>query len=306
MTLEEIIKQRLAKVTADMNESATVVEAKCGKEKKTEVNDDDEVVVNPEKNDEQEVAAKTKKVVKEDSTVPEQVSALLEAEGLSDEFKVKAVTIFEAAVADRVLQIEARMKEEFDTQLTEAVAEIENDIDGFVTEAAKSWQQANEVAIKQNFKTQMNESLIDGLMALLQEHNIDLESGKEDALETALTEVAKLEESVKEADAKHQALQEQINSLTAASILESFRSKMTQTEFDRFGTLTESIAYTSPEQYEKQLSIVLENFGVFKPQSETTKTITEDVDMTSIPNVVESTVNSNVAQYANFIKSKKI
>lgn len=337
MTLEEIIKQRLAEATAHL-EAATVTEAAaCGtkKQEATALNPEDEVIVSPKKKvtvtkeslDEMtpeqvsaidveqldEVSKATlaayckkaepaEKMTKE--SVSSQVTALLEAEGLSDDFKLQAVTIFEAAVTDRILQIEENMEKEFDEQLAEAVAEIESDIDGFVNDAILEWKQTNEVAIKQNFKTHMNESFVDGLMSLLAEHNIDITPGKEDALEVALKEVTKLEESVKEADAEKQELQEQINQLKASKILESFSSKMTQTEFDRFTQLTESINYVSETQYTKQLSIVLENFSVFKAPAPTQ--IVEDTTTKALPVEVVIESNSNVAQYAKFIKSKKI
>lgn len=312
MTLEEIIKQRLAETEKNLTESATqteqkteiveekIDEAACEVEKKEEkkepVNDKDEVVIAPKK-----------KITKEstEGSVSSQVSALLEAEGLSDGFKLQAVAIFEAAVADRVMQIEEKMQKEFDEQLAEAVAEIESDIDGFVTEAVQEWKQNNEVAIVQNFKTQQNESLVDGLMAVLKEHNIDLAEGKEDALETALSDVSKLEESVRAKESEKAALQEQINQLTAEKILESFRGKMTQTEFDRFEQLTESIAFDNAEQYTKQLSIVLENFSVFKAPTKAQPTVvTESVEAPVV--VTAPAVNSNVAHYASFIAKKKI
>lgn len=328
MNLDQLVKQRLERVTAELNESA---KACAPKEEKTGANNEDEVVTNPKKKTvltkesldgmtSEQIAEINESELDDDSiallssykkpatvsegAVPSQISDLLNVEGLTDDFKVKAVTIFEAAVADRVLQIEERMKTEFDEQLAEAVAEVESDIDGFVTEAVKEWQTNNEVAIKQNFRAQVNEALVDGLMNLLAEHNVDLEPGKEDALAATLSEVARLEESVKAAAAEKLALQEQVNSLTAASILESFRSKMTQTEFDRFGALVESVEFTSAEQYTKQLSIVLENFGVFK--NETPKIVTEVVDDTPASTVVESVTNSNVNQYAKFIASRKI
>lgn len=301
MNLEEVIRQRLAKATETIAEGAGC-DAPSKETKSVELNDeDDKIVVNPKKETKVEL---TKESEESASSTPSQVSALLEAEGLSEEFKTQAVAIFEAAVADRVMQIKEDMEKEFAAQLEEAKAEIESDIDGFVTEAVRDWTAKNEVAIKQNFKTQMYESLVDGMRAVFDEHNIDISEGQVDALETAMTEVAKLEEAVKAADQEKVVLEAKINSLTAEKIQESFRAKMSQTEFDRFSQLTESIKFSDATQYEKQLSIVLENFGMPKTATKV-ETITETV--TSIPSaIVESVGNSSVNKYADFIARRKI
>lgn len=252
--------------------------------------------------DEPEDKKVTKKLTKED-TVSSQVSALLEAEGLSDEFKTQAITIFEAAVTDRVLQIQEELQKEFTKQLEEAKAELDDDIDGFLSEAVAKWHKDNEVAIKATFRSEVSESFIDGLRSLIAEHNIDVPEDKEDALEIALSEVENLKESANAHTAELASLQEEINVLKAAQILESFKSKMTQTEYDRFVQLTETVQFVDEEKYAKQLNVVLENFGS-KAKTEAVKVveqITEAVD-NSFTKVV--TVDSNVAAYASFIAKK--
>jgi hypothetical protein len=239
----------------------------------------------------------------EDITVSTQVATLLETEGLSEEFKTQAVTIFEAAVTDRVLQIEEGLKTKFDEQLAEATAQLDNDIDGFLNEAIQQWMQENTVAIESNFKLQLAESFMDGMQALMGKHNIELPDGKENALEVALGEVDSLTESLTTKETEKLALVEQINVMKAEKILESFKEKMTQTEFDRFVQLTESVKFADEVQYEKQLTVVLENFGNQKVEiKEAAKTeaeaITEDV-------ADQKPVATTVNRYAEFISKNR-
>lgn len=232
----------------------------------------------------------------EDTTIPTQVATLLEAEGLSEEFKTQAVTIFEAAVTDRVLLIEEELKAEFDKQIAEAKASLDNDIDGFLSEAIQQWKQENIVAINSNFKTQLAESFMDGMQALLSSHNIEVPEGKENALEVALGEVDKLTEAVATKETEMLALVEQVNEMKASKILESFKEKMTTTEFDRFVQLTESIKFVDETQYGKQLTIVLENFGTQKQEPKVdAEQISEEVV------VVAPSTTSAVNKYAEFI-----
>jgi hypothetical protein len=317
MKLEDVIRKQLAEATAQLAEATQVEEAKKAVELKEpadaeEVGGEDKVDLKPTlkkeltKEDSAEVPAEVvaeDKPVKE-SKVSEQVSALLEAEGLSDEFKVQAVTIFEAAVTDRVLQIQEEMKQDFEAQLVEAKAQMETDIDGFLSEAVAKWHEENEVAIKSNFNTQVAESFMDGLSKLIAEHNIEVPTGKEDALATALSEVDKLNEELKARADEVKAIQETVKKLEAGKILESFKEKMTSTEFDRFTQLTETVSYSTEEQYKKQLSIVLENFGSKQKPAQAPKQaeiITEDVIGAT---KVETVTDSNVAKYAAFLTKR--
>jgi len=295
MTLEERIKQMLEEST-----------------KQTEVTTEEVAPVTEEVTEEvapvtEEVAAPAKKTkaIKEDSQVSSQVTALLEAEGLSEEFKLQAVTIFEAAVTDRVIQIQEELEAEYEEKLDEAKAELETNIDGFLNEAVQEWADNNQVAIESNFKTRLAESFMDGLQSLLAEHNIDLPEESEDALEIALDEVNKLEEQVSSVDEVIAEMQEEINTLKAEKILESFSEKMTSTEFDRFVQLTESVKFTDETQYAKQLSIVLENFGkITANKEEQEEQIMEQVD--EVPNAqpIVTETFSAVNRYAQYLTKK--
>jgi len=295
MTLEERIKQMLEEST-----------------KQTEVTTEEVAPVTEEVTEEvapvtEEVAAPAKKTkaIKEDSQVSSQVTALLEAEGLSEEFKLQAVTIFEAAVTDRVIQIQEELEAEYEEKLDEAKAELETNIDGFLNEAVQEWADNNQVAIESNFKTRLAESFMDGLQSLLAEHNIDLPEESEDALEIALDEVNKLEEQVSSVDEVIAEMQEEINTLKAEKILESFSEKMTSTEFDRFVQLTESVKFTDETQYAKQLSIVLENFGkITANKEEQEEQIFEQVvEVPSAQPIVTETFSA-VNRYAQYLTKK--
>lgn len=285
-TLDEIIAKQLAEATA-LEEARKITLAK-GDVAPESIGKADEVDTKPT----------IKKELTKEDTVSTQVAALLETEGLSEEFKEQAVTIFEAAVTDRVLQLEEGLQTKFDEKLAEAKAELDTDIDGFLNEAIQQWMEMNKVAIESNFKSQLAESFMDDMQTLMGKHNIELPEGKENALEVALGEVDSLTESVTSKEAEKLALLGQINVLKSEKILESFRGKMAQTEFDRFVQLTESVKFTDETQYEKQLTIVLENFGKQKVETKVAALeITESV-------IEQKPVTSNVHRYAEFIGKK--
>lgn len=317
MTLEQRIREMLAE-SAKQDEQ--VLEAKaCDMDDDKDEDEGDEVVIN-KKDKKDEACGKMKKedtdveeetsVVAEEAnedevetkaTVSEQVSALLSAEGLSEDFRVQAVAIFEAAVADRAMQIKEELEAEFEQKLNEEREALTANIDGYLSESVLAWASENKVELQQSFKSQMMESFMDGLRGLMIEHNIEVPEEKADALSLAMTDIEGLVEEVESKETTIAELQEQINEMKKEKILESFKSEMSATQADRFATLVESIKFENEEQYAKQLKVVKENFSVVKNDQ---KSLSESKEESS--SAETKTVDSKVNLYAEFLTAKTI
>lgn len=303
-TLEEKIKQMLAKKLEESTEVAEeqedeivfeeqVEEAKCGSEMK-EKEDSEEVKVSPKKKEAAAVKEEAEEVSKQ-STVSEQVTGLLSMEGLSEEFRTQAVAIFEAAVAERAMQIEEELNAEFEEKYEQSKAELIENIDGYLSEAVVKWLEDNQVAMVHSYKADLTESFIDGLRQLFVEHNVSIPEESESALDMVVSEVEALEAQLEEQKKNELALLEELNAIKRVQVLESFKAKMTNTEADRFVKLVEGIKFHSVEQFSKQLEIVSENFSVSKAAS----AVKEQTVATSTV-VTES--SSAVTAYADFLK----
>ena len=96
----------------------------------------------------------------------EDIAALTNGEELSEEFKTKAATIFEAAVVTRVKSEIARLAEEFDAQLDEQVESIKEGLveklDGYLNQVVEQLVQENELALESGMMSEIMESFIDG------------------------------------------------------------------------------------------------------------------------------------------------
>ena len=111
-------------------------------------------------------------VSKEDETkvdlnaaIEEDVNALLAGEELSEEFKEKAKTIFEASINAKITDIENQLNEEYDKKLNEEVAEIKVGLteraDAYLEYVADEWLQENKLAVESGIKAEMTESFLD-------------------------------------------------------------------------------------------------------------------------------------------------
>ena len=165
-----------------------VSESKHKSEEDEEEDDEDE---EGDEEDEEEYDEKKKKKMKEafaqiEEEIEEDVSALLSGEELSEDFRVKAKTVFEAALNARTKQIEEAVVLHYEEQLTEEIISIKEELterlDSYLEYVADEWVQENALAIEQGIKTEMTESFLSGMKSLFEEHYVSIPEEKYDVI----------------------------------------------------------------------------------------------------------------------------
>ena len=129
------------------------------------------------------------------------VDALVSGEELSEEFRVKAATIFEAAVTSRVNDEVKSLQEAFEESLTEEVEKIKTElaekVDDYLSYAAETWMKENSLQVEHGIKTEMSESFFNGLKELFLEHNFSVPEEKFNLLDGMVGELDELESLLK-------------------------------------------------------------------------------------------------------------
>lgn len=252
-----------------------------------------------------------KDVKQESFDMTDDVAALVEGENLSEEFKVKAATIFEAAVLSRVAAEKAKLDEQyaesFDEQLEEAVAiEVEGlieQVDGYLSYMAEQWMTDNEIALESSLKTDILEGFVSGLKGLFEEHYIDVPEGATDI-------VTEMESIVEEKESEIQALAEQLNESEKLNIklnktlsdkdrldlIEARCVGLADTAAEKFKDLASELIFEGVESFDKKLQVIRENYFDKKPTNRNsssflTEGVTDTVDTTS-------PIKGNMAVYA--------
>jgi len=234
---------------------------KSAKKKVAEDEDEDE------EEDEDEVEEKkSKKSTKEDIEVDvsTDIAALIEGEELSDEFKTKAATIFEAAVKSKISSIRKQIREESKKENDERIetlqSEMTESMDNYLNYTVKEWMEENKLAIETGVRNEVTESFISGLKKLFEEHYIDVPDEKEDVFENLVVEVAELEEKLDEQTEKHIDTVKELNTYKAAHIFKSISEGMVDTDVEKFVELVEDVDYDTDEQYREKLNIIKNSY----------------------------------------------
>lgn len=229
------------------------------------------------------------------ASVKEDVAALVNGEDLSEEFKAKAATIFEAAVVTRVKQEVARLEEQYDSKLQEEVESIAEGliekVDGYLNYVVEQWMSDNELALENGMKNEILESFVMGMKGLFEQHYIDVPEEKFDVLgelQEQLDEVgSKLDEQLE----ANVVLTQEINEMKRAIAISEATDGMVDTDAEKFNALAEELAFEDVDSFKEKLQTIKENYFGKK----TSTTIVESV-VTDEPVQLTEEVKSNAQQ----------
>ena len=235
-------------------------------EKKKEVSE----VADKEKEAKKEMTAKDK--VK-DMDMKEDVAALTDGEDLSEEFKQKASTIFEAAVKAKLVEEIEKLEGEYETKVAEKVEETKSEIvekvDAYLNYVVEEWMKENELAIEKGLRAEITEDFIGGLKSLFESHYINVPQEKYDVIEAQTAEIEKLKEEVNSTIEKNVELNQAIGQHVRTDIINDVTSDLAETETEKLKGLAESIEYKDAESFRTSVETLKNSYFPKAKASET-------------------------------------
>ena len=196
----------------------------------------------------------------------EEIEAILAGEELSEDFKTKAATIFEAAVVARASEViaeaEAEMMEQFDIAIDQFKEEMAEKVDDYLNYIVQEWASDNELAIVSGLRAEIAEDFINGLRNLFAEHYIDIPEEKVDIIEELTAKVESLEESLN-GQIKHSIeLTKELNEHKKYEAIYAACDGLTQTQVEKLKSLAESVEFTTEEEFNTKLETIKESYLV--------------------------------------------
>ena len=215
------------------------------------------------------------------------VNALLGGEELSEEFKEKAKTIFEAAINAKVSEIKAKLDEEKSAAIEEAVAthkaELTERTDSYLEYVAAEWLKENQLAVEHGLKTEMTESFLGGMKSLFEDHYVSIPDEKYDVVSTMVEKLDDMETKLNEQLQKNVELNKRLSESASDVILSGVSEGLAATQKEKLATLAEGVEFESEESYTEKLPTLRESYFSDKkvaPQSSAADTLMEATDGT--------------------------
>jgi hypothetical protein len=239
---------------------------------------DEEIIA--EKMHDDEKKEMMKKKMKED------IDALFSDDStISEEFKTKAATIFEARVLDRVQQIEEEVETKYASMLEEAVAEIKADlttkVDDYLNYVVEQWLADNEIAIESGLRAELTEDFIAGLRNLFAEHYIDVPTEKVDLVDELAGKVEELEGKLNEEIERGVGFAKALVESRKNEITREVCDGLTTTQIEKIKSLAESVEFSTEDEYKNKIETIRENYfpsGVKKADEKDLHEQVEDTD----------------------------
>ena len=196
--------------------------------------------------------------------VKEDVDALVDGEELSEEFKEKAATIFEAAVKSKIRSEIERIVEETNESKEADMETFKEDmtekVDTYLNYVVEEWTKENELAIERGLKGEIAEDFISGLKQLFEDHYIDVPDERYDVLEAQSEKISDLEARLNEEIQKNVEGKEVKDSLVREQVISEVSEDLADTEIEKFKSLTQDVDFVSEESFKEKLSTLKESY----------------------------------------------
>jgi len=222
--------------------------------KMEEVDAEDEVIAEDEEFDGYEVVV----------DVTADVNALVEGEELSEEFKAKAATIFEAAVKTKIQEelelIHEAYEETLEEELTKTREELAEKVDEFLNYVAAQWMSENELAIEHGIKNEIAENLINGMKSLFAENYLEVPEEKFDLFDDMVEKLDEMEAKLNEQIEVNIGLNRQLGEQVKHGIVAEIADGLADTQKEKLAGLAENIEFQSEDQFRDKVGMLKEAY----------------------------------------------
>lgn len=240
--------------------------------------------------------------------VKEDMDALFNGEELTEEFRQKAETIFEAAVMTRVKAEVARIEEEFESKLQEEVAKnvegLVEQVDGYLGYVAEQWMTQNEIALDRGMKSEILESFVAGMKNLFEEHYIDVPEERYDVLGEMESKIDELEAKLNEQVAANIEMSKTIAEQKRSDIVKTVSEGLTDTETEKFNALVEELSYEDAESFEVKVKTIRENYFTTKSTADV-KSVVSDAPVEQLTEEKKEQIDPQMSAYLTALNKLK-
>lgn len=214
--------------------------------------------------------------------VKEDIDAIFNGEDLSEEFKSKVGTVFEAAVIARAVNVVEEMEKEIlqaaAETIEEAKAQIEEQVDSYLNYMVEQWMEENKLAVTSGLKMEIAEEFMADIKAVFETHNIALPEEKLDVMEAITAENEELKQKLNDVLHSNIELKKEVNEGKKVQIVTKVCEGLTATQAEKVKTLAEGVEFTTEREYTEKLSIIREQYFSSKVKTTAPTSVVESVD----------------------------
>ena len=257
------------------------------KKEEVEPKEEEEVVAEDQTSEEEVVAEE--ETVEETTALPEitdevdiddDVNALLGGQELSEEFREKAKTIFEAALKSKVTELREAMDAHYEAKLVEEVEgmkeELVERVDSYLEYVADEWLQENALQVERGIRTEMTETFLAGMRSLFEDHYVSIPEDKYDVVENMVDKLDEMESKLNEQIEKNITITKSLSEATGGNILSDVSEGLSSTQKEKLASLAEGVEFESEQSYKEKLETLKESYFKTAPKRSDSEVLNEE------------------------------
>lgn len=223
----------------------------------------------------------------------EHMDALFAGEELTEDFKEKASTIFEAAVNDSLSVYAEALEENYNEKLMETASVIEEnltaELDDYLGYVVENWMKENELAVERGIRAEVAESFMEGLRGVFADHYIDIPEDKFDVVEGMAEELEDLTSKLNEEIERNMEMRNEMETLHVEGVFADMTEDLVDTDVEKLRSLAEGIDFDSAEQFADKLAVLKEGYFTKSTGSDKVVFMTEESDSGEPQSIQETT-----------------
>ena len=217
---------------------------------------------------------------------------------LTESFKAKVSTLFEGAVANRVVEIKESLEAQYDNDLQEEIGYIRESlvtkIDDYLSYVVESWIEENQEFVDNKLRTEITENFMKALQGVFTEHYIEVPDSKVDLVDQLSDEVTSVKESLADVKEKNVALAEELETLHREKILSEATADLASTQVAKLASLIEEVDFVDADTFASKVAVIKEGFfSDSDSKEEEEEVIAESTDSTNVKTIVEGEIDPN-------------
>jgi len=241
--------------------------------------------------------------VKVEVDFKDDLGALVNEEAtLSDEFKQKAETIFEAAINSKVNAEIDRLEEKYNEELAEEVATTKADlvekVDNYLNYVVENWMEENKLAIQNGLRTEIAEDFMNKMKDLFTESYITVPEEKVDLVDDLANQVEELEATINESTQKAIDMAVELEGYKREAIIREATKGLAETQVEKLKSLAENVDFDDEETFTQKVTQLKESYFAKATKSQDDKIEEEDAPVV--------TASDSMTSYLNAIKKTQI
>lgn len=249
------------------------------------------------------VKKESRKVTREEVDLEKDIEALFGSEDLSEDFKNKATTIFEAAVLSKINEtldkLEAQATADEAAIKESTIEEMTNKLDEYLDYVVQNFMEENKLAVEHGVRVQMVESFMTGLKGLFEEHYVDIPEEKVDVVDELIAKVDDLENKVNGLTEENIDLRSTAKKLERNKVFEQVGKDLTEAQKEEFEALADGVEFKSSEDFEEKLGIIKDNYFA-ESKDNACEVISDDDD---VPTGLQEIKEETTGPMANYLSA---